>query len=356
MNLRGRPIWAAALLSLSANTSAAQHGPYFEAQAFGFAEPLPVYRYADDFRGELRGGEDGVLFTGTELGYRYAAGSLALTSRRFYAVDANRDAVELHWRDRNQQPYPVGPTFSPDLEIVGLETTGLTFRYELQFGELELRPGLSLLEGTKLLDGSLRGQATASMPNRLDATLALDYYYGERERFFGRQVSLPTGYGWALDLAARWQWHPQWSMYADLRDATSQMYWQDAPFTTVQGSTTRGANAPPGAPLASGREGFRDFRQHLYPHGSAALTWTPARQRFDLELRLAVLEVVPALAWEPPAWNGWQLHTEWLPLHQALGLGLSWRGVSLRWTADRLDPQDAHLLDLRLSVFIPLGD
>jgi hypothetical protein len=85
--------------------------------------------------------------------------------------------------------------------------------------------------------------------------------------------------------------------------------------------------------------------------------WTPmTRTRLDAVLRLNEVGNYLSLAARQAIDEHWGLRLEWMPQLQAAGLGFDYgRYLRLSMLSDSLRFEDAQVLQLGLSVAVPLG-
>jgi hypothetical protein len=337
-----------------AGPAAAATTPYFEFETLAYTEPVPIQDFRKDWRAPLSEGGDAMLHARLETGVDIGAWTVAWQQRIDYELRASDDTAALYHRARNREPFAAGERFELDLRVWHLESQGLHLAWRHELAGIGTEVALNLLEGTAVTEGALSGFAVAATANDYDYEAEVDYRYSE-DALFERNVGRPYGRGYSLDVGAGASHFAQrLSWRIDVRDAAGRMRWESAPVTTAVASSSNKEYDADGYvrynPALSGREGFQAFRQRVHPRARAEAFWQTA-EHWRAGARMRVTEVhTYAGALVQRSWGDWQAEIEALPFERALGIGLAWNGIALRWEADRLDADAAHLLAAMLRV------
>lgn len=344
---------ALAVLMFAPLAAASELELFADAEAWGFAEPVPIFHYAEDWQAELDGGADGFLYQRYRLGLRTARYEFARISQRIYEVEPSRDTARLYHRVKNELGFAPGERFDLDLRVRHVAMHGIQFgrRFDVLEGRFTFTPALNLWRANSLLDGRIRGTAVAQTDSRFKYQLALDYFYTE-DKLLDRRVDRPHGSGASLDLAARYQINA-WYVRAEAQDLLGRLQWHDAPFTSgLAKSDNREFDADGFArfkPTFSGREGNRDFNQHLPVRALLGLGFLNPRFGLEGSVRSTPLEAFIGLAglWRP--WPDLLLGMELITPGPALGLRLAWKGFHIAYATDASSYKDSNYTSLTIG-------
>lgn len=347
---------AAFLLAFVAQTNAYAderigQGPYARFETFGYTEPLSIKNYAGEFRGDLKRGSDGVLFYKAELGWQIDGWNIALTRRLHWTVKASRDFIELRSLEKNDRPLPPGRAFDIDLDVAGFEGLGISVSHGLNIGALELVPRLSIVDGSRLIDGTLGGSVLATSNDTFDASIDLDYFYSHDEKIFGRRVTRPDGAGLLFDLDGTWLISQDWRASFSIDDLISYVFWESAPFTKAAGSTSNsstGSGIASSIPLISGIESFDDFTQRLKPHGEAEVAWLQNDAEYSLGAYIIPTNLVPFVSYGSKL-GGVNGRFRLMPTVDAFGIDLGWNHWRFSWAADSVALDRTRFMHLDIS-------
>lgn len=266
----------AALLITSAPVDA-RTGTYVRAQSLSYSEPVPVAGYFNNWHTPFYGGERALTYNYAESGVTRGPWELGLVARYDYAMRFNTDTADLYYRLDNHLPLPPGRAYTVDLRVEHFAAYGLRTGYSYPVTPtLELGVGLSYLEGTELIDGTINGAATAISTNNYDYDAAVDYRYS-RDVLFKRQVGAPEGRGFSLDFHLDWH-SDRARMELRVTDLLAYLFWHNAPYTLANAtSDTKRFDANNYVvidPTLSGVEGNRSFTQRLPPRALLGLKYS----------------------------------------------------------------------------------
>ena len=272
------PLSLLLLLSVSGRCLAVD-GIYVQADSLSYSEPVPVSGFFHDWHTPFHdGGKRALTYNYAEAGVTEGNWQLGVVARDDYTLRFNPDTADLYYRIENHLDFPPGRQYAVDLEARHFIARGLRIGYGRQLRPaFRLGLGLTWLQGTQLLDGTMNGAAVANDSRDYDYDVAVDYRYS-KDLLFKRQASPPNGQGFSLDLSA--DWHPG-RLDASLRitDLVGRLYWHDAPYTQADAVSLNKSYDADGYliinPTLSGIEGNRSFVQRL-----------PTRARLDLRYPL----------------------------------------------------------------------
>ncbi len=255
------------LLSPLQALGAPQWQPYFEMDSLSLSETVPINAAFEEWKtGNFRRGERQWTTNWLELGVHHGPWSYALVQRYDYRLDFTKDASELYWQVANKRTLQTGQDYDVRVSAHALNARGVRVAHEFALQDkLQLKLGISLLQATYLIDGSLWGTAQALNTRDFDYDAFLDWSYS-KDNLLDRVVDKPSGYGLMLDLGLRYEYglhELQWQA----RDLPGWIYWQDVPYTTARGRSSRKHYDERGyvsiEPAVSGREGFHSNKDQL---------------------------------------------------------------------------------------------
>lgn len=327
--------------------------PYVAVDSFAHAEPKTIHDYIDDFDGPLHGGSDALTHNWFETGARHGAWSYGYVQRYDYEIKATRDSAVLYHQVKNKIDLVPGTTYDLGVRAFHNRSQGLRVAYRFEGADWSVEPGLSLLSGQALTDGSIAGVATAVQAKEYAYNAEVGYHYTE-DFLFDRDVRGPTGEGWSLDLGLHYRPMPDWELSLVGRDLLGFLYWRDAPVTTAVATSDTREFDDDGyvvfRPMLTGREFNEDYSQRLHPRGLAVLQWQ-ATQGTQLGLRWRLTEVRQYLSLVAAQQLAKEVSVdlEWMPDLQAYGAGLRWSGFRLGLMADALRFEETQVLQLQLG-------
>jgi hypothetical protein len=339
--LAGAPAWAA------------DWTPYVRLDAFAHAQPVPIQDYLKDWDAPLKKNADALTRNRVETGVRYGNWRVAYVQSFDYELKASRETAAFYHQVRNRIPFASGQRFALDLDPYHLRRQGLRLAHRWQLGPVAVEPAVNLLQGIKLIDGRVRGLVTTQGGGNYDYEAAVDYTYSEDD-LFDREVAAPSGKGLSLDLNLAWTPAPGWLLRAEMTDLLGEMHWRDAPRTLAIASSDNKEFDEQGfvryRPALSGREFNQDFTQRIRPQAQLFAEWAvDPVYTVGAQWRLTEVGHYPGLNVRRRFTPRLSLQFESLPVQRAYGLGLRYRQFSLDWLSDRLQFDDAHLLQVRLG-------
>lgn len=328
--------------------------PYFRMEVFGHAEPVAIKQFAGDWRGRLQAGDDALTHNRIETGARRGPWTLAFVYRYDYEIKANRSSAEFYHQVANRTALVPGQTFDLDVRGWHQRSQGLRVAHAWTLNPaLQVELGLSLLNGIRLTDGHITGNASVAAANDYDYNAAVEYDYSE-DHLFERPVTRPSALGYSSDIRVSWAPSESWHLSASVEDALGELRWTRSPFTTASVTSAIKQFGPDGFaeynPSLTGLESERTHRQRMHSRGSLDARWhsTPARA-WGGRLRLTEVGYFPALYVQNQIASGISWQAEALPLQKALGVGLQWQGLQIQFSSDRLKLDAAHYLNMQFA-------
>jgi hypothetical protein len=262
-----------------ANTS---HGveTYVKIESHNYAEPTSIDSFLNEFNGSFEGGAQAFAHEWLEVGARSGDWELALITRYDYDMSFSDDTAELYYLVTNELPLEVGRDFSIDLAARHYKTNGLRLGHSFHpTDSLDINLGIAYLQGVKLTDGNIVGEARAVAENDYDFAFHADYYYSD-DPLFDRVAEEPSGWGYSVDLAVDWQPITSLGLHLQVKDLLGAIFWRDAPHTIADADSDNKTFDENGYvifnPTLKGLEEYRDLRQSLHAFGA-----------FDADYRLS---------------------------------------------------------------------
>lgn len=328
---------------------------YIETEMFGYSETAPIAQIVlDDFEGaEFDGGTRSFTHNRWESGVVHNGIKFALIARYDYVLDYSEDLAELVYREKNDLPIQTNRAYEVYIDALYARTAGLKLGYEIQ-----PQPGLflgvdvSALQVSDFLDGTIKGNVLVGDDSYI-GEIGLDYVY-TKDKLLDRIAEKPSGRGYAVDLAMKFQASDNLDLSMEVKDLTSRLKFERAPFTTARASSDRISLNPDGTidvkPILRGRESYRKHTMAL-----------PRRITFDALYRidsnnkifLGTLrhssDTYTHLGWSRKLNERWEFSPSFNFGMDALTLALSSRNLGVSLTSDRADFDEARTFGLSFS-------
>ena len=260
-------------LALSGVCAAHDGVAYARFDGIAYSDPIAYGEFVKDWHGHLYAGDEALQHLSAQMGVDFGAWGVELVSRDDGDARFNPDTAVFYSRLQNKQALETQHRYVIDLSINHVATHGVrTYRRFALTPHVQLDAGASVFSADHLISGSLKGAVTAIAKNDYDIQqLSIDYYYS-RDTLFGRDVTAPTGWGYAFDIALTASTEGEWRLRFELQNLLGRVNWNNAPFTTAAINTDNKSYDENGyvhvKPLLSGQFGYRDFQQHLPLLGS----------------------------------------------------------------------------------------
>lgn len=203
--------------------------------SINLSEPVTIKANFDDW-------ETDQLFPGNRLyskhvaraGFQISNFHFGATKHLYYYLRFSQDTARLHYEERNNISSNNKSTFDLYLKANNAEAEGFYIGYDFAWNDLTIHATLSYLDLQDLYYGEAIGffDPKQTLDNRTE--LVIDYVYPE-DRIFDREVEPPKGTGITLDINARYQHGPH-SIEAFIGEAFSDLYWNTAPGSLIEGN------------------------------------------------------------------------------------------------------------------------
>ena len=333
---------------------------YFDSHMFGYSETAPIKQIVDDMEGPyFDGGKNSFTHNIWELGVKKEGWKTAYIIRYDYALEYSPDTAEIIYGDKNNVSLEKNRIYDVDLSLIHSRSTGFKFGYEWQVKpNFFIGMDLSYLETQRFLKGDITGQFSASEDD-YTGQIDLDYVYRE-DKLLGRKVKVPTGRGYALDVAWRWQSaNALWRFSGGWTDLLSKIRIKKAPFTSATASTDRISFDDQGKinvkPVLSGLEGYRKEILRL-PKQAKLEAFYQYQPKVALGVALYRYGDLnfPSTKFEYSLSKNQTLNAGFDYKSDALTLGFSSSFFKMSLTSDRLSLARARTLGLDMSVNIDL--
>jgi len=329
---------------------------YFDSHMFGYSETAPIKQIVDDMKGPyFDGGDHSFTHNIWEMGVKRNGWKAAYIIRYDYALDYNPDTAEIIYGDKNDISLEKNRVYDVDLDLIHSRSTGFKLGYEWQVKpKLFIGMDVSYLETNRFLKGDVSGEFSAA-DNDYTGEISLDYVY-TKDYLLSRDVKIPTGRGYTLDIDWRWQSEDDlWKFSGKWTDLVSEITIKDAPFTTATASTDRVSFDDDGhinvKPVLSGVEGYRKevLRFPKQTKVSGFYQFQP-----DLNLGLALYQYgdlnFPSTNVEYRLTDTFQLSAGFDYKSDAMTLGCSSSSFNVSLTSDRLSLDRARTFGLDIST------
>ena len=330
-------------------------GFFARLDSFNYSEPVSLDAALNDWQGRFRGGDSQWSSQWLEAGYRYDRWSLSALYRRDYWLDFSSDTAELYYRIEHRLPLQDGRRYDVDIKAYGFSARGVRGGWRQRpMPGLSLTWGLSLFNAGDLLDGRLRGQATALADNDYAYDVSVDYAY-DKDRLFDRQADAPGGMGISLDVRVVYSPPARMTLRATVVDLLGVIRWKDAPYTRATAVSDRQGFDEEGyiivKPAISGIEGYHSrYIQRLEPR--VHLEFEPVINKSltaSLQYRYQYGQGLFGLGARTPWGEGTAGVLVW-PGLSALGFELRRHGLDMGITLDKVHRKDVRTLWLSVGI------
>ena len=222
---------------------AANDEVYYRFEHFSYAGPMAVMQLANDWRGDIKQGDDAISFIENEIGLRKNNFLFGFVSRNYHQFSIGNDLARGFYYYNNNISLDNELRIDASLSARSYSGTGVRLGYEfklfpLQSVELSLTPSLVALRLDEVIWGRFEGELFYSnnKTGGWGGTIDLDYHYTEdhvvRRPLTGEYLGQLYGLDFDIDLESEW---------LDLNysgvNLFSRIYWDSLPTTTAQVST-----------------------------------------------------------------------------------------------------------------------
>ncbi|WP_027331198.1 hypothetical protein [Marinimicrobium agarilyticum] len=324
-----------------------------------YSEPEPVSATVKDWGDNFQYGEHQWLTSEFTLGYRFASGLELSWQRRAQAnTRINPEAADFYGRIQRNEPLPKGEPVPLTLTASSFAAHSLRVGYRHHWSDGWISAGISYLDTSHLVDGTLEGTISARTDTEYQIQANIDYVYYRDPVFNRPDINRASGRGAALDVQLHWLPSNQWQLEATAKDLLATVRWKDAPHTLGQADTGRKHIGEDGYarfnPLFTGREGYKDqYTQRIAPNIRTQVSrhWAPWQLHAVWQRRFDVNHWGLGTGYRLR--GGAQLELTVWPNRE--GLELTWNQASwqLGLMADQSRWRDAHSLSVNLSYNLP---
>ena len=253
------------LLVLAGNCRVLADQVEYELRSFSRSEPTSVLSIAGDWDEPVGSGRKAFTVNFMAITAQMDHWTIGLFQRGEHYYRFTPDTALLKYQTENKIALLPGKEYELALTASGFEANGLSLGYDFATRMGDLGITLSLLEGQKITDGKLQGQANAISEDDYDFSFDVDYFYS-RDSLFDRNNRRPGALGFSLDIDYRYT-SGKWSFELLARDLVARLYWSDTPRTiaTADSDTKRfdGDGYVVFDPVASGVETTQDYTQDI---------------------------------------------------------------------------------------------
>ncbi len=347
----------ALILSLSSLHAKASDWYYsFNIDSFSHSEIAPVKQVFDELKGPpIRKGNAAFTFDAIELNAQYASWKLGAFMRYHYLLNFSADTAELIYADKNDVEVQANKQYELDITANHVAAKGLSLAYTKAIGNWRFTLSTAYLDADQMTDGRLHGKLQTDDNNTVDGEAFLAYAYS-KDLFFKREESGMKGKGYTIDTEANWQ-NKAWSFNWTAKDLSSNIQWSDQDYTTAQASSDNISYDNEGfistSPLLSWFETEMQIDQALPTQHRINLDYTAnAYNTFGLEYYRFDTLGFYRITYSRHLNENTSLHGHYDLSSNAVLLGYRFKNLSMGYTADKPNPEDAYTLGLHVSLGI----
>lgn len=244
-----------------------EYGPYLSLQSITYSEPVSIDAMLNEWDSPYKGGDKAFAYYKAEIGIERNTWHLGVLNRLDYFMTFSEQTAQLYYYTKNHLPLEAGKSYALNIDVLHEYSRGLRFGFERQLLQnVNAGIAVSYLEGLKLTDGTINGNAMVTADNDYDFQFDVDYAYS-RDTLFEREVSAPHGKGYSVDMELDWQVSEKFASHLTVLDMLGQIVWDNAPYTTATASSATKTYDADGyvryQPLATGLESNKNFKQRL---------------------------------------------------------------------------------------------
>lgn len=265
----------------------------------------------------------------------------------YYFLNFSSDTARLHYLEQNGGIKQDKSTYDIYLDANNAEAEGLHIGYTASWRGLTVKTILTYLNLEDLYYGEAYGffDPAQTMDNRTNITI--DYTYPE-DRIFDRHVDPPEGNGLTLDISLNYEWGKHF-IDLDIGEAYSDLYWNTAPGTRIEGNINRLLSDDEAAIRFSH---FRTrFHQRLPVHTQLSYRYR-FQERFGAGVEFEKLDQKDWLKWVGD-WhisNRWTGSLTWAPDDEIWGVRIAHPNFLFDLATDDTDYRESHYLKLQFMA------
>jgi hypothetical protein len=333
---------------------------FVTSDVFSYTRSQPISDFRHDWRGHFQSSRSVTLVNVFATGVRNTHFGMSYLMRQHAYMKFAGDTAEFYYLTRNKKPLVPDKEYKIDLSVDYLEARGVRFFWQaLQSSRVSVEFGATLLEGQRLVSGSLRGAVTPL--NERDYqynNVNLNYFYS-KDILFDRALNWPQGYGYALDTQIHWQPDPRLRLQLDIKDIAAQIRWQQTPRTVARLTSDNKTYDENGyvriAPAIQGQHLFEDYTQHLPAYVDFMMTMALGmRHGIFTQVRGFSTAVYPALGIEQKGQNDSTLRFFHYLNSKAFGVAYAIDQFYINLALDDLQPDAIRFVQLQLGLVLTL--
>ncbi|PKH01240.1 hypothetical protein CXF72_17655 [Psychromonas sp. MB-3u-54] len=330
--------------------------PYFIADSFSYSETVSIESTLHGWEGDnFESGEQQWTWNWFELGVQYQHWAVGIVQRYDYALQFSPETADFFWLVANKKDLPVGKQYDLNLQVNALHSSGVRVSYANSLtNTFNYRVGLTYLQANYMINGQIKGNATAVGNSDYDYQAALDYAY-TTDDIFDRVVDEPTGKGFALDLEFSYQITPSTHWQFQVRDLFAKLYWKNSPYTEGNSTSERKEYDENGYvsinPILTGYEGTRDvYVQKLQPRWYSKVSHQlTSHYTAVLQYRYQYDRALFSLGGNYKLGNNNRLGVNYWPINQAAEINWNYHKIQLAVVTDALRSSAVKTFGLSFS-------
>jgi hypothetical protein len=320
----------------------------FSTNSLVLSGPQPIGEFGKDWSAPLQSETDSFGYIELSIAYTHESTYWRFSRVRSIHAQPTSDTTRFYHAEKNNTPLVAGERYQLGLSLQQIDYSRLSAGRHFTFnhGKTDWRVDLGVLAGHQFIDGNLTGEAIAIDSQDYDFSFAIDYQYSDDPLFERPMNESVRGLGLAVDVALEHDLSEYASLYLDINNVLSGLWWGQAGSTNGAASSERKTRDSNGFvtfdPIFRGRETNRDFVSKL-----------PLLAQVKLVRRIGPTYEIQFQAHHTPTINwfalgagrrigAFKLSGEWIPSQAAFGLALSGRNLELRFVTDDLVVDDAH--------------
>ena len=280
------------LIAFMLPTVAADTTKFVNVDSFILSEPIAIDAVDSDWDASYHpNGEKQVASVWLESGIKKGKWSYSALFREEQQLDFSSSAADLYFTIANDKELTTDRLYKIELDAYRFRSYGARVgRHFTPSHKLNVTIGTSLFYASKLISGSLSGQASADSADEYHFNFDADYFYHE-DIILGRKgTTAPDGIGLTLDLDLNWKPTDRIKINAKLKDLAGAIYWKDVPFTeAVANSDTATVDSNGFSqvdPALVGLEGYKSsYTQSLRPSANLSADFALSNSPYTASIK-----------------------------------------------------------------------
>ncbi len=338
--------------SICAAGDAQRFGGGISVTSINYSEPVSIKANFDDWETDaFKPGNQLYAKQVARAGVSYGNLEVGYSKHLYYYLNFSADTALLHYLERNRRLAQNKDRLNLYLNANNAEGEGVYLGYKLKWRNFEVGAKLTYLSLQDLYYGEASGVFDPAPSLANSTQISIDYAYPE-DRLFERPVEPPEGNGVTLDLHLQYQWGEHY-FAADIGEAASDLYWNTAPGSRVEGNLNDLSISEDAAVRFSH---FRTrFHQRLPVHTEVQYRYTLLPQlSAGLEFQQLDDKRWGKLAAHWRFGENWVTSLKWAPADSVWGLRLQHPYLLLDLETDSADYKKSHYLKLLLGLRVEI--